>query len=265
MFFKRLFSRKWILLTLLVLVAIGVMLRLGIWQLDRLEQRRVFNRQVSEMRSSEALHLSQWTGADLLSQEYRKAIAVGEYDYDHELILGNQAYRDQLGVHLLTPMKITATGEYILVDRGWIPFSDYQNNTLEKYQVNENIVAEGLLYGGTDRIGVRDCLADNISQTQRPLLWCVDLSVISTLLPFPIESAYLLREPVGIDEPPPVGTTVQFEISEGPHLGYAVQWFSFALLLLVGYPFFVHRETQAQEKKIKSQVELSTDTVESSI
>jgi len=32
-------------------------------------------------------------------------------------------------------------------------------------------------------------------------------------------------------------------LSEGPHLGYAVQWFSFALILLVGYPIYVRRES----------------------
>ena len=43
---RKMFSRKWILATLLVLAAMGVMIRLGIWQLDRLEKRRAFNARV---------------------------------------------------------------------------------------------------------------------------------------------------------------------------------------------------------------------------
>ena len=42
----RLFSRRWIFATILVLIAMGVMVRLGIWQLNRLEQRRAFNERV---------------------------------------------------------------------------------------------------------------------------------------------------------------------------------------------------------------------------
>ena len=40
---RRMFSRKWLLTTILVIAAMAVMARLGIWQLDRLHQRRAFN------------------------------------------------------------------------------------------------------------------------------------------------------------------------------------------------------------------------------
>ena len=44
---RRMFSRKWLLTTILVIAAMAVMARLGIWQLDRLHQRRAFNARVS--------------------------------------------------------------------------------------------------------------------------------------------------------------------------------------------------------------------------
>ncbi len=40
------FSRRWFLATILVVVGVAVNIRLGIWQLDRLEQRRAFNTRV---------------------------------------------------------------------------------------------------------------------------------------------------------------------------------------------------------------------------
>ena len=42
----RLFSRRWIPATILVIVGMMITARLGIWQLDRLEQRRAFNQRV---------------------------------------------------------------------------------------------------------------------------------------------------------------------------------------------------------------------------
>lgn len=52
------FSRGWFLATLLVFVGTAVCVRLGIWQLDRLEQRRAFNVQVKSMRAETMLDLN---------------------------------------------------------------------------------------------------------------------------------------------------------------------------------------------------------------
>ena len=44
--FRSLFSLRWLLTTLLVIMAVVVLARLGIWQLDRLEKRKAFNARV---------------------------------------------------------------------------------------------------------------------------------------------------------------------------------------------------------------------------
>ena len=41
---RKLFSRRWVSGTLLVLLAMGLFARLGVWQLARLEERRAENR-----------------------------------------------------------------------------------------------------------------------------------------------------------------------------------------------------------------------------
>ncbi|MDO8753616.1 MAG: SURF1 family cytochrome oxidase biogenesis protein [Anaerolineales bacterium] len=53
MILKKMFSRAWLLATLLVFAGTALCIRLGIWQLDRLEQRRAFNAQVKSMRAAE--------------------------------------------------------------------------------------------------------------------------------------------------------------------------------------------------------------------
>jgi surfeit locus 1 family protein len=42
------------------------------------------------------------------------------------------------------------------------------------------------------------------------------------------------------DEPPPTPVPPP-ELSEGPHLGYAFQWFTFTVIALVGYPLILRR------------------------
>ena len=71
MILGKMFSRKWLLTTLLVFVASAVCIRLGIWQLDRLHQRRIFNAQVESMRAAEALDLNQNVPDNIDSMEWR--------------------------------------------------------------------------------------------------------------------------------------------------------------------------------------------------
>jgi len=55
----------------------------------------------------------------------------------------------------------------------------------------------------------------------------------------------------------PYRITPKLDLSEGSHLGYAVQWFSFAVLLGVGYPFYVRSSTQRALARQASRVSLS--------
>lgn len=253
MVIMQLLSKRWIIVTLLAIVGIGVMIRLGIWQLDRLEQRRTFNEQVLSVRDKPPLELAEQSGPVQLNETYRQAMAVGEYDYANEIILSNQSYRDQLGVHLLTPMKLSGEAGYILVDRGWVPFEDYQNQTLAAYQSAGEAQAAGILADTTTSIGVRGCVNEEAPADSQMVLWCVDLQAIQARLPYEIAPLYLVRAPAGASEAPPIGTTVQIEITEGPHLGYAMQWFGFAAVLAIGYPVYVYRVEKARKAQGKKQ------------
>ena len=70
------FSRTWWKTTLLVLTAVAVMIRLGIWQIDRLEQRRAFNTRVQTQIDQPMLDLNGFIQSNTINQnlstmEYR--------------------------------------------------------------------------------------------------------------------------------------------------------------------------------------------------
>jgi cytochrome oxidase assembly protein ShyY1 len=44
------------------------------------------------------------------------------------------------------------------------------------------------------------------------------------------------------DTEPPIAFQPEIELTEGPHFGYALQWFSFATILFAGYPFFLRKQ-----------------------
>jgi surfeit locus 1 family protein len=256
---SRLFRRPWIFVTILVIVAAAVMIRLGIWQLDRLAGRRAFNQQVLSQIDQLPLALTNDViSGDLDILEFRTVQVDGEFDLDNTLVLGNQVWEERLGVHLLTPFKISGTDSYILVDRGWIPFDEWENRNLSAYNLSGNVRIEGMLRVSQTKLGLRDCLDDSAGEPPFQV-WCLALDDIASHLPYGLLSVYLIQGPEGEQSSAPYQALPQIEITEGPHLGYAVQWFTFAGILLIGYPFFVRREIQARQRKSEIEIESPED------
>ena len=104
---------------MLVIAGTLVLIRLGVWQLNRLDERRAFNEQVESARSQTLLDLNQEQPEDITQMEWRPVQFVGEYDFANQIVIRNQYYREQYGYHLLTPLR--SSGTAVLVDRGFIP------------------------------------------------------------------------------------------------------------------------------------------------
>jgi surfeit locus 1 family protein len=182
--------------------------------------------------------------ADLYNMEYRDAILVGEYDHDHQVVLRNQDWQGRLGVHLLTPLFIQGSDQAILVDRGWIPFEDFKSGKLSQYDENGLGEINGVIRRSQTkpRIGGR---ADNIPSAGEPPLqawnW-INVAGIAGQLPYEVLPVYLLNSPDPSRNQMPYRTQSELELSEGSHLGYAFQWFTFATILALGYPIYIRRE-----------------------
>lgn len=246
MILLKLFSRKWILTTLLVVVGAAVCARLGVWQLDRLKQRRAFNAHVFAMQAAAPLDLSATQVAeDLPGLEYRAAQATGAYDFAHEIAIRNQSYNDQFGMHLLTPL-VMHDGEAVLVDRGWIPAEGNDNRAdWHKYdQPAGTVTVHGIIRESQSTPGFGGIADPTLTPGQTGLdEWIyVNVGRIAKQVPYALLPVYLQQDPEPDRTDPPIPSQSELDLSEGPHQGYAIQWFSFAALLLVGYPFYVRKQ-----------------------
>jgi surfeit locus 1 family protein len=252
----RMFSKRWILATLLVFAAMAVMARLGIWQLDRLHQRRAFNTRVLAQINQPVLDLTTalkmgLRGADLTGMEYRQVKVQGQYDFSHEVALRNQAWGNEIGVHLLTPLHIAGSDRTILVDRGWVPVNDFNNHDWSKYAEPGTIQVSGVIRASNSKpdFGFR---TDPIpSSGQAPLLvWnFANVDGISKQIPYTLLPVYIQQAPDSNWTSLPYRTQPVLDLSEGPHQSYAIQWFSFAALLGIGYPFFIRRQENPNRRK----------------
>jgi surfeit locus 1 family protein len=242
MLLLKMFSRRWWFTTLLVIAAVLVMARLGIWQLDRLEQRRAFNTQVEWSRAQPILDLNHEQPVDIIQMEWRPVRFTGEYDFVNQVAIRNQYYAGQYGYHLMTPLL--SEGTAVLVDRGWIPAD---GNTTPKdwhqYDVQGEVDVTGQIRLGQGKPvfgGIADALPADGSKLE---VWNnADLEQIANQLPYPILPVYIQQSPDPLDAEPPIPFQPELELTEGSHLGYALQWFTFAAILFIGYPFFIRKQ-----------------------
>ena len=247
----KMFHRKWLVTTLLVFLGTAFCFRLGIWQLDRLENRRAFNAQVESMRALPPLDLNQEGTASLTEMEWRSVKGSGEYDFENQIALRNQYYGDQYGYHLWTPLffdpSTPLAGQAqtaIIVDRGWIP-ADGNSAPSDWRKYDEqgvvNIVGQ-IRLGQTKPAlgGVADALPENGAQLE---IWNNgDVERITGQLPYPALPAYIQLNADKSDSEPPIPFQPEIELTEGPHFGYALQWFTFASILFIGYPLYLRKQ-----------------------
>jgi len=242
MFLLKAFSRNWLFTTILVLLGSALCVRLGIWQLDRLDQRRAFNYQVESMRAMPPLDLNNNDISSIDTMEWRSFTVVGIYDFENQVALRNRYYGDQYGYHLLTPLLFNGTA--VLVDRGWVPAD---GNTAPQDWRKYDEVGEVKLTGQI-RLGQAKPafggVADALPADGSPLwVWNnADIEKIALQTPYHLLDIFLQPDIDESNVEPPIPYQPEVELTEGPHFGYALQWFAFATILFVGYPFYLRKQ-----------------------
>jgi surfeit locus 1 family protein len=240
------FNRRWLLATILVVIAVSVMVRLGIWQLDRLQQRRAFNERVLVQIEQPRLDLNSETlNPDLTDMEYRSVVVLGQYDHSQEVALRNQIWGNHYGVHLLTPLRILGSDQGVLVNRGWVPAGDYtyENEHWKEYQENGIVEVRGVIRESQSQPDYGSRADPTLAPEERlTALYFANVERIDEQTPYSLLPVYIQQGPDPAWSDMPIRSEPDLDLSEGRHLGYAFQWFTFAVLLGIGYPLFIRRQ-----------------------
>ena len=248
---RLMFSRKWLLATLLVFAGAVVLVRLGIWQLDRLTEQRAFNAHYLATYAMPALVIKSAPSDDILQMEYRPVVVTGSYDPDHQVVLRNQYYNNQPGYFLLTPL-VLSDGTGILIERGWIP--SVGNETPQKwhqYDQPGTITIKGLLRIGEAQPEMGGVPDPTLAPEETHLdAWnIVNVARIAQQVPYKMPAVFVQPNPDPVPAHPPYPYQPEIVIDEGSHLSYALQWFTFAIILFFGYPLFYLRRFARTEEK----------------
>lgn len=241
----KLLTMRWILTTLLVIAGVGVLIRLGIWQLDRLAWRKSFNERASTQMAAPLLDLNREIPTDdLYDMEYRSVQVSGVYDFSQEVLLRNQVWEGRLGYRVLTPLLVEGKPQAVLVDRGWIPFDEAAYPERLKFEEPGRVTLVGMIRRPQEKAEIGGVPDPTLAPGENRLeAW----NVVNVMRIGQQSGLDLL--PVWIQQAPdprwvgmPYRALPEIEITEGPHMGYALQWFTFAAILGLGYPVFLRRQ-----------------------
>jgi cytochrome oxidase assembly protein ShyY1 len=216
-------SRRRVAILVLAIAVAALCVRLGFWQLDRLQERRASNDRIRAGLAAAPMVLDE---APRSGAALRRASATGTYDADREVVLSGRALEGQSGDHLLTPLLLS-DGSALLVDRGWVP-------TGTRSPAREGAVEVRGFLLPPDSVGEAVPVAGRVTR--------VDPDGIGRTLPYELAPVYLLlqaQRPPADSLPIPASLPA---LSEGPHLSYAIQWFSFAAVTLIGSSVLLRRD-----------------------
>jgi surfeit locus 1 family protein len=212
--------------------------RLGFWQLERLGERRARNVQIRARLTEAPRPVGELAGDTAV--RFRRATASGRYDFENEFVLTSRSRNGSPGVHVITPLLVGAGDTAVLVNRGWVYAPDGMRIDLTLHREDPAAMVDGFVEEFAVATG--PVSTPSVERAARRL----DRDSLTARLPYPLEPVVLVQRadsgevaavaaarPVRVDPPP---------LDEGPHRAYAVQWFAFALVGVVGTVLVVSRD-----------------------
>ena len=236
----RVFGRKHLPKTIFIILLVSLFIWLGFWQLDRRQWRLGLNAELAAQLAKPPALINNVTDfTTLLTMTDRKVTASGSFDYSEQVVLKNRnSELNGPGVHLIAPYRLTNSEQAILVDRGWISTADWTNGDYEQYDESFDQI-NGIVQQYDKPARNATAVTTEQSELFRLTFEQLQSQIEYELLPIIIQqtdvtpnlNARPYREPQAV------------ELSEGNHLSYAVQWFSFAIIFGGGYLYYLRRES----------------------
>lgn len=215
---------RWLLIPSFGFFAV-VCIGLGVWQVNRLKQRRADNLIALAARAAPPVNISAAPALDT-TLVGRRVRAVGHYDHTNDIVLRGRVYNGSPGVEIVTPLVLEGGQRAVLVNRGFMPTPDAVTVQTDSVREFGTVQVEGIAMPATSSGG------EPLGQSHR-LTWArLDLKALATRMPYALAPIYIRQSPDSalpifprrLDPPP---------IDDGPHLSYAIQWFSFATMAII--------------------------------
>lgn len=212
--------------SIIFVILLPLFLLLGNWQLQRAEEKEQILERVDQKGQMATVALEH---IDPEQDVYRKVLLKGEFLIDRQLLLDNRIYQGRAGYDILTPFRLAQNGRIVLVNRGWVEAGLSRS-------VPPDIAFDPAAY--SDITGIYTTPSRGFVLKEQALeddgLWprvvqYPDYAGLGKIL-----GTYVLPGIVQADGDIGGDYPVLWQpVASGPekHYAYAMQWFSFAVLL----------------------------------
>lgn len=221
--------------------------RLGIWQLSRLAERRAFNARLYARVAAAPVALEALP-RDTVESRYRRVQLAGTWDVAREVRLVSRTRNGSPGINFVTPLRLAGTDTAVLVNRGWVYAQDAKTPAEPARWRPRGDSATGIAFVDVFPMGLPGAarLATDAATIRR-----LEPAALRDAFPYPIAPFYLVLQPSVADttterDSTPVRLAVP-PMSEGPHRSYALQWFAFATVAIVGAGVFVRADRRRRQ------------------
>jgi cytochrome oxidase assembly protein ShyY1 len=245
---------RWLLSHLLVALLIFSMINLGLWQLRRLDERRERNDLIESRQDQPVTPVDQLVapGADdaaMSDARYRRVTATGTYDDDATVVVRNRTQEGVAGAWLVTPLEL-ASGEQVGIVRGFVGLQT-DGTAVDAPPPEGEVTVEGIVVDPTrlDGTAPHDLEPLLASDAMLPVLVLAGSSTPPE--PSAGEEGGARSDSI-LPVPPP-------ELGEGPHFSYAVQWFIFTAIAIIGYPLVLRRVLARRGKEVDDTDDLDRE------
>ena len=233
---------RWVLSHVLVAALVVLMVLLGLWQLRRLDERQDRNALITARVEEPVAPLAEIIdvdGTDAAAERarYRRVEASGAFEPGSDVIVRNRTEGGQPGSWLLAVLRLDDGGA-VLVNRGWVPVTGDQEPPTDALAPSGSVLVEGTVQTTQERgrFGSVDPVSGRLGRVAR-----VDVDRLAEQVDGEVYPIWIQLEraaPPQGDLPVPVEPPV---LDEGRHFGYAMQWFAFSLIAIIGYPLVLRR------------------------
>lgn len=215
-------------MTLTTLIVMAICIKLGLWQYDKAGTKQALQQRLEQAMQMAPVSLPQ-TITDIEGWRYRRVKFVGTYEPRYQVLLDNQVENTVVGYHVLTPLHLAGAKQFVLIDRGWVAAASNRQAPAIDTPTGEQQI-EGDIAIPLAKFFTLESPATADSRWQA--VWQhVDMARYAKAVPFAIKP-YLVR----LDPQSKAGGYSRNWPKPGErvtmHLGYAYQWFGFALTLL---------------------------------
>jgi surfeit locus 1 family protein len=253
---------------MVAVVTAAVCVRLGVWQLQRLAERRGVNTRREARIVLPPVDLtpdSTTSGAPWLPRNsllWRRVKLHGTYDFGAEIVVRGRTHLGAPGVHVVTPLRL-GSGVAVPILRGWLPAADGLNADLAAAREMETdgsgrTALTGLAVPGRQP-SPTPARRHRFGEEEHLVLGSLSLEEVGAEVSYRIADFFV--QP--LEAPAEAATNARSSglqhvplpsLGGGPHLMYAVQWFSFALISLVGAGLYIRSRTSASGSAAASLV-----------